>query len=81
MYAKKGNNAQTWGYQNTTVPTRDDAVGLRPSNLIEAFSRACLGSLHAWNCQNWTAGRFFVAANAKRILNAYCCSKGLKCYF
>ena len=54
------------------------SVRLETQNLMEVFSRACLGSQHAWDCQKRTARRYFMAVKPKRILNAYCCNKGLR---
>ena len=66
---KKGQHNRFWGYLNIDtsyqiMPTRRAGVGSRPCNLVGTSSRACLGPLHAWNSQNWTARRYFVAVKA-----------------
>ena len=52
-----------------TVTSRRAVMGLRPWNLMETSSRACWGPLHAWNRQNRTARRYFMAVKAKWCTN------------
>ena len=52
-----------------TVTSLRAVMRLRPWNSMDTSSRACWGPLHAWNYQNWTAIRYFMAVKAKWCTN------------
>ena len=76
--ANCGKIAGIQAYDCNCGVTVTSLVRLITWNLVKTSSRPCLGPLHAWNCQNRTARRNFMAINVKSLPKAYRRRKGLK---